>query len=138
MILPHNCHITEKSLNECIDSVMKDRSVEVDIAASKHFWDYEGDLDVPDKYDDYYATTVEELTKILGSPIYRGRWDTPDRDKWIPIIPEYADAMELAVWEKDSVKLYLRLSWEDKEIPIFIAMGTEGCEPTGIAYPGQF
>lgn len=78
------------------------------------------------------------ITSILGQPIYRGQWDAPDRSQWESILPEYADAQDLVVWQtRDSKKVYCRYSWEDKEIPILIAIGVEGCSATGIAYEGQ-
>lgn len=138
MRLPHNCYMTSKTLAECIDAALSNRALEVDLAASKHFWDYDGDPDAPEEYDDFYAETVTELAEILGDPVYESSWGSADRDEWESILPEFADAQELTVWKKNGINIYVRLSWEDKEIPILIAMGTDGCAATGISYPGQF
>jgi hypothetical protein len=138
MSLPHNAHLISVPLDQAIDQALREPQVEVDLAVS-HLWDFDGDFDeIEAAYDNYFLTTVDGISSILGDPIYRGRWDAPDRSEWESILPEYADAQELVVWARDSRKLYCRLSWEDKEIPIKIAIGAEGCAATGTSYDSEF
>jgi hypothetical protein len=137
--LPHNAHETALSLSQAVAEARSNPQVEVDLAASKHFYDFEGDWAVVTAaYEDYFAKGVTEVTRLLGEPIYRGPWNAPDRSQWDSILPEFASAQELVVWQQDSKRLYCRYSWQDKEIPILIALGVEGCRETGIAYEGQF
>ena len=139
MDLLHNSYTTSLSFEEAVSAALKNPVVEIDMAASKHFWDFEGDWDaVIRSYAVYFDSMVTALTQILGQPIYRGKWDDPNRQEWNPLLPEYATALDLAVWQKDDLLLYVRNSREDKECPILIALGAEGSQATGSAYPGQF
>ena len=138
MELPHNCYVTTQPISGCIQAATNDKSIEVDLAASRHFFDYEGDWDVSDRYSEYFEDIKIQICEILGDPIYSGLWDDPNRSEWDQILSEGVDAVELAVWMHEDSKLYLRLGWEDKEIPIIIAIGIEGAEPNYTEYPGQF
>ena len=139
MSLPHNAHLSSLSLPDAVAQLLLHPDTEVDLVASKHFYDFDGDWDgITTAYDDQFAATVAGLSTILGQPIYRGRWDAPDRPEWESVLPEYADAMELVIWGHDSRRLYCRYSWEDKEIPMLIAIGVEGCSMSGATYDGQW
>jgi hypothetical protein len=134
---PHNVYTSAFSPAEAISVVMSDRDVELDLTVSKNFWGFEGDWEtVPGAYRVFFENMVESMSALLGPPVCRARSDGSDRKEWDSILPEYADAQDLAVWEKDGIHLYLRYSWEDKEAPILIALGTEGCADNGLAYPG--
>lgn len=139
MSLSHNAHLSSLSLPDAVAQLLLHPETELDLVASKHFYDFEGDWDeITTAYDDHFTATVKGLSSFLGQPIYRGRWDAPDRSEWESVLPEYADAQELVIWEHDSRRLYCRYSWEDKEIPILIAIGVEGCLPSGATYDGQW
>ena len=139
MSLPHNAHLSSIPLSDAVTQLLLQPDTEFDLAASKHFYDFGGDWErIATAYGKYFSATLEGLSSILGQPIYRGRWDAPDRAEWEPILPEYADAQDLAIWDHESRRLYCRYSWQDKEIPILIAIGVEGCSATGVAYEGQW
>src|SRR5436190_12192133 len=109
MSLPHNAHLIPVPLKQAIDQALTDPDVEVDLAASNHFWDFDGELDeIETAYDSYFGTTVAGITTILGDPIYRGRSDAPDRSEWDSILPEDVSANDLVVWMRDSKRLYCR------------------------------
>lgn len=140
-MLPHNAHLDTRSAEELMFAIQADDSKEIDLAASKHFYEVPMDFDwdqITSAYEAEYEKRLREFSKVLGEPSYRGRWDASDFDEWNSVVPEYASAVELAVWKVGEKRLYLRYGWEDKEIPMIIALGMEGCEMTGIAYPGQF
>ncbi len=135
MTLPHNCYITPLSVSDSIQAVIADNSVETNLAVSKLFFGYEGDLDVSDKYSDYFTSATNKISEILGDPIYMGRWDDPNRCEWNSVLADDLDAVELVVWGHGDTKLYLRFGWEDTELPIIVAMGIEGAEPNYSEYP---
>jgi hypothetical protein len=107
----------------------------VDLAVSRAFYNFEGDFtETEPPYIEYFETTAKAITNILGKPVYQGRWDAPETKEWIATLKLHADVMDLVVWEIDRVKLYLRYSWEDKEIPMLVALGAEGCQPSAMNY----
>lgn len=130
MSLPHNAYLTPTPLVKLVAQAFAQPEAEIDLAASNHFYDFAGHWDeITTAYEAYFEAAVGDLTAILGQPIYRGRWDAPERPEWDAILPEYADAQDLVVWARDSKRLYCRYSWEDKEIPILIAMGGKAAQP---------
>ena len=81
-----------------------------------------------------FDAILKDATEICSAPIAAMVMIDSERTQYSIVAsrgatPEFVDAMELAVWEKDGSNLYLRISWEDRELPIFISMGVEGCEP---------
>jgi hypothetical protein len=45
MPLPHIAYTSTLTLRQSVDQALGSPSVEVDLPASRHFWDFEGDLD---------------------------------------------------------------------------------------------
>jgi hypothetical protein len=140
-MLPHNSHLDSRSGEELLLTLSNDPTTEVDLAASKHFYDVGPGFDfhpVMQAYSACFALHQKSFTEVLGEPVYQGNWNSPDLEEWTPLLPEFASAMHLTVWKRGEQHLYLRQGSEDKETPILIALGVEGCDMTGIAYPGQF
>ena len=140
-MLPHNVHLSTLRAEEVLQTLEKNPSVEVDLAASISFYDVSDDFDwegVLHAYDAFFEERVREFEVLFGPPTFRGDWDSPGLEEWRAILPEYADAQKLVVWTRQGSTAYLRYGREDKEPPILIAAGLEGCAETGIAYPGQF
>ena len=135
MILPHNCYITAKTVSDCIQAATADDSTEVNLAVSNLFFGYEGDLDVSDRYSDYFRSAAKQICEVLGDQIYMGRWDDPSYSEWNSILAEDVDAVELVVWNHGDRILYLRYGWEDTELPIVVAIGLEDAEPNYGEYP---
>lgn len=140
-MLPHGSHLDSKTAEELLAVLKRDGTTEIDLAASKHFYDVPLGFDwraVTEAYNACFDRHQNDLTAILGTPIFVGNWESPDLEKWTRLLPPFADALRLVVWKRGDRHIYLRQGWEDKEIPILIALGLEGCKMTGIAYPGQF
>ena len=140
-MLPHNVYLTTFRADEVIRKLKKEPNTEVDLAASVSFYDVSDDFDwdgVLRAYDSFFEERVREFEALLGPPAFRGEWDSPELEEWRAIIPEFADAQKLVVWKGEGSSFYLRYSREDKEVPVLISAGIEGCSETGIAYPGQF
>ena len=130
MTLPHNAYLTSVPLKDAISSALSNRTVEVNLAVSHDFYDFwEEYSEVETPYLEYFDNTAHAIANILGDPIYRGSCEAPATLEWISALELHASAVHLVVWERDNLKLYLRYGWEDKEIPIVVALGTEGCNP---------
>lgn len=136
MKLLHNAYVTNLSPEEIVSEALTNRTFEVDLAVSGYFFSYEDDFEpVWESYDEYYEYIIVELEKVLGIYLYRGNWDTPDFEEWASPLCDTEILADIVIWEKEGVKLYLSHEQEDKELPIRIIMGTEGCKGTGINYP---
>ena len=140
MKLLHYCFLTDLPIAEEIDHALKDTSTEVEIAVSKHFWDFEGDMEaVWNSWNKFYADTLAEAKKILGAPKYENDFeDDSYGDEWREIFDEQSNADHYAIWEVDGEHFYLRMGQEDCEIPITIAFGAALAKPAGEVYPGMF
>jgi hypothetical protein len=86
MSLPHNAHLSTLSLPDAVAQLLQHPDTELDLVASKHFYDFHGDWDgITTAYEDQFTAPVAGLSAILGQPIYRGRWDAPDRSELIAV-----------------------------------------------------
>jgi hypothetical protein len=134
--LPHNAFTSALSIQDCISSIMVDRTSELLLASSLDFsWDFEEDYgEVADSYQAYFDSVVSDVVTILGTPVFRGRWDSPDVDPWVTDFGLSDHIVDVAIWKSESIDLYVRWHWEDKEIPILVAIGAKGCSMTDEHY----
>ncbi len=110
--------------------------VEVDLTTSKSLFNFDGDWAALSMYIAYFDQMTDALSATLGTPVYAGSFESLGWDHWSSAL--MVDANHLVIWSVDGRNLYLRYIWEDKEIPILLAVGVEGCEACLVPYPGQF
>ena len=130
--LHHNAFITALTVHECVSSIQIDRATELLLASSYEFpWDFDGDYnEVFKSYHAYFESIVSEIEALHGAPVYRGGWKSPDIEPWTSELGLSNLVQDIAIWKIDSTEIYLRWYWEDKELPILVALGAKGCEPT--------
>ena len=130
--LPHNAFTTAHTIQESLSSIKIDRATELLLASSYEFnWDFDGDCnEIFNSYLAHFESIVSEIEALLGAPIYRGRWNAPDIKLGASEFNLSNLIQDIAIWKVDSIEIYIRWYWEDKEIPILVALGAKGCEPT--------
>jgi hypothetical protein len=131
MALPHNVYQLNVSIKEVLTSILNDRTIEKTLAESESFFFFDDDIsEVADSYFGYFQDTADAITEILGEPLYCGTWDAEGViEKWILSLQLSAGVASLAVWNTEGIRVYLRCNWEDKELPLSVTLGTEGCRP---------
>jgi hypothetical protein len=84
-------------------------------------------------YFGLFKLLVEEITRYLGPPDYRGQCNKDAWDRWNHLFHDYIpSANHVAVWDREGNPFYCRFSWEDKECPIVIAVGCQQSQPGDI------
>ncbi len=134
MILPHNEYLSSSKMVDIINSIFDDKTVEINIAKSSSFFDFDDDVHgVAECYFEYFKNISNEITGLIGEPLYCGTWDKAGAiSEWISSLQLDESVVSLGVWAKYDVRFYLRCNWEDKDVPIELALGVEGCRPVEI------
>ena len=130
--LHHNAFITALTVQECISSIQVDKTKELLLASSYEFpWDFDGDYnEIFNSYHAYFESIVSEIEALHGAPIYRGSWKSADIESWASELGLSNLIQDIAIWNIDSNEIYIRWYWEDKELPILVALGAKGCKLT--------
>jgi hypothetical protein len=119
MSLPHNELCDTRAISDWIESFLADPDRrEIFLAVSKDFWEPKDQELYPSVYPEYrrhFFALVDNLTRVLGEPRWRGGYDDT-------LYPSWAVGEQIAVWERENGSLYLRLHHEDREVPILIAL----------------
>lgn len=138
MTLPHCVFQSDQKVPDLLTALRGRPEQEVDIAASKSFYNWPPDWDeIYAVWQDHYEERKAAATSVLGPPDFDGHWDDPS----FPgeeILHEYLSAHLLTVWRQGDEVIYLRFGYEDKELPFVIALGTKKSRGDAYSYPGQF
>lgn len=138
MKLPRCVFQSDQDVSDLLKALRSRPEQEVDIAASKSFYNWPPDWDeIYAAWELHYRESQAAATAVLGSPDFDGRWDEPS----FPgeeVLHEYLSAHLLTVWRQGDELVYLRFGHEDKELPFVIALGTKKAKGDAYSYPGQF
>ena len=111
----YNCEeLNGASANSIVDQLISDRTLSVALAVSSGGQAAEGAYD---SFEEYYLQRKNEFTQILGPPSWEGTWSDPG-------YPDWALGEQIAIWDHQTGKIYLRINWEDDMIPVIVSIGT--------------
>jgi hypothetical protein len=127
MQLPYLEHQVSAPITDTVNALLNGAQKEMELVASQCFYDEEDDdagetfFTVSQEYTGYFKKTAEEISAVLGQPVFQGQ--QPAAMEWTEIVDADANLDEIAIWEQDGHYVYLQKIWEDKDCPIVILLG---------------
>ncbi|MBK9393160.1 MAG: hypothetical protein IPN40_04455 [Uliginosibacterium sp.] len=131
MSLRHNQYQTDRNMAAVLAEVVDNKGQEICLALSLPFDCAEFDFQWEDSegYDAYFEQCAAAISAETGPPVYqgdRGPRGTAEFEAWLArVCPDSDHTDRLTVWHRNSLFIYLRTSWVDKEAPILIAAGSK-------------